>query len=204
VQLFYATGAALFPYLGLMQLLGNQFGIDRTGFRMLVLSPVPRRQILLGKNLALLPFLAGLGAICLALAALALHLPPVVLLAAVLQFFCAFLLLSIAGNLLSVLMPFRFAPGSLKPTKVPATTFLIRMLAYTLFPAVATPVLFPAIAAALLAAVAHVPAGPTNLLFSVAELAILAVLYRLSLPSLGELLQQRERKILQAVTQEVE
>jgi hypothetical protein len=57
-----------------MQLLGNQFGLDRTGFRMLVLSPMPRWQILLGKNLALLPFLAGLASICLVVAALALHL----------------------------------------------------------------------------------------------------------------------------------
>lgn len=204
VLLFYATGAALFPFLGLMQLLGNQFGSDRAGFRLLVLSPVPRWQILLGKNLALLPFLAGVGAICLAVSALALHLPPAVLLAAVLQFFCAFLLLSIVGNLLSVLMPFRVAPGSLKPTKVPATTILVRMLAYTLFPAVVTPVLFPAIAASLLAVLARVPAGPTCLLFSVAELAVLALLYRFSLPSLGELLQQREKRILQAVTLEVE
>ena len=43
-----------------------------------------------------------------------------------------------------------------------------------------------------------------SVLFSVAELAVLALLYRFSLPSLGELLQQREKKILQAVTQEVE
>jgi ABC-2 type transport system permease protein len=204
VPMFYATGAALFPYLGLMQLLGNQFGLDRTGFRVLVLSPMPRWQILLGKNLALLPFLTGLGAICLAVAALALHLPPVDLLAACLQFFCAFLLLSMAGNLVSVLMPFRFAPGSLKPTKVPATTVVVRMLAYMLFPTLAAPILLPATLASLLSFLARVPAAPINLLASAAELAILIMLYRLSLPRLGALLQRREKKVLEAVTQEVE
>jgi ABC-2 type transport system permease protein len=204
VPMFYATGAALFPYFGLLQLLGNQFGLDRTGFRMLVLSPAPRWQILLGKNLALLPFLTGLAAVCLAVAAVALHLTPAVLLAAALQFFAAFLLLSMVGNLLSVLMPFRFAPGSLKPTKVPTTTVLVRMLAYMLFPTLAAPILLPALLASLLSSLAHVPAGATNLLFSVAELALLVLLYRLSLPALGGLLQRREKQILQAVTQEVE
>ncbi len=171
---------------------------------MLVLSPMPRWQILLGKNLALLPFAVGLGSICLVVAALGLHLRPMILFAACLQLLAAFLLLSILGNLLSVLMPFRYAPGSLKPTKVPATKVLIHAVVYMLFPTITTPILFPAILACLLSSLTRMPADPMNLLFTVVELAVLAVLYRLSLPSLGELLQRREKDVLQAVTQEVE
>ena len=69
-QFFYGTGIALLPFLGLIQLMTNQFGFDRAGFRTLVLSPTPRSQILLGKNLAILPIGMLLGVIYLALAGL--------------------------------------------------------------------------------------------------------------------------------------
>jgi ABC-2 type transport system permease protein len=203
-QLFYATGAALFPFLGLMQLLGNQFGFDRAGFRTLVLAPVPRWQILLGKNLAVLPFALAFGGVCLVIARFALHIRAVILLAAVVQLVTAFLLLSMYGNLLSVLLPFRIAPGSLRPTKVGPTTNLVRMLAYLLFPAVAGPVFFPALLGWALSALAGAPAALLNLVFSAVELAILVAFYGLSLPGLGELLQQREKQILQTVTRDVE
>src|SRR5215813_14696171 len=49
--------------LGMIQLAGNQFAFDRSGFRTFVLSGVRRSDILMGKNLALLPFALGLGAI---------------------------------------------------------------------------------------------------------------------------------------------
>jgi F0F1-type ATP synthase membrane subunit b/b' len=43
-----------------------------------------------------------------------------------------------------------------------------------------------------------------NLFFSAALFALLALFYRLSLAPLGELLERREKKILQVVTEEVE
>src|SRR5204863_1492055 len=49
---FIVTGAMAFSFLMLVQFLANQFGFDRQGFRAFVLSPVDRRFILLGKNLA--------------------------------------------------------------------------------------------------------------------------------------------------------
>ena len=52
---FMATGAVVFSVFMLVQFFANQFGFDRDGFRALVLSPVDRRLILLGKNLACLP-----------------------------------------------------------------------------------------------------------------------------------------------------
>ena len=45
----------------MQQILQNQFGMDRDGFRALVLSPIPRHQILFGKNLATAPFALGIG-----------------------------------------------------------------------------------------------------------------------------------------------
>jgi F0F1-type ATP synthase membrane subunit b/b' len=43
-----------------------------------------------------------------------------------------------------------------------------------------------------------------NLFFSAVLLALLAFFYRLSLGPLGELLQRREKEILQVVTKEIE
>ena len=45
-------GIALF---GVLQLMSNQFGFDRDGFRVFVLCAAPRRDILLGKNLSFAP-----------------------------------------------------------------------------------------------------------------------------------------------------
>ena len=42
--------------IGMTAFIGNQFAFDRSGFRAFVLSCAPRRDILLGKNLSLLPF----------------------------------------------------------------------------------------------------------------------------------------------------
>ncbi len=49
-QPFIATLAVVFPVFFLAQFFGNLFGLDRDGFRALILSPVDRRLILLGKT----------------------------------------------------------------------------------------------------------------------------------------------------------
>ena len=49
-------GVVLF---GVLQLMGNQFGFDRDGFRVFVLCAGARRDILLGKNLAFAPVALG-------------------------------------------------------------------------------------------------------------------------------------------------
>lgn len=203
-QLLYATGIALLPFLGLMQILNNQFGFDRSGFRILVLSPVPRGQILLGKNLALLPLALGLGLIYMVLAAALRRASWLILLAAVVQLLSAFLLLSLYGSYLSISAPMRVAAGSLKPTKTSTARTLFLMLSFFLLPVVACPLLLPAILAYVLSASGGPWAAPMMLLFSGVELALLAAFYPVGLRRLGARLQRREKDILQIVTQEVE
>jgi len=60
------------------------------------------------------------------------------------------------------------------------------------------------LAGLLFSAAGWLPAGPTALLFAAVELFVALVLYRLALPGLGRHLLQREKNILQIVTQEVE
>jgi len=201
---FFATGAVAFTFMSLVQLLFNQFGFDREGFRSLVLLPTPRRHILLAKNLALLPIGAGMGLVFLGLAAAALRVPVLAVLAAGVQLAGAFLLLSMAGNFVSVMAPYRIAPGSMKPTKAPAKVKALIVLSHLLFPLAMVPIFIPPTLGLLSEYLGWLPAGPVNLLLSLIWLAVVACLYWRSLASLGSFLQRREKDILQAVTQEVE
>lgn len=201
---FIATGAIVFTFLGMSQLVCNQFGFDRSGFRALVLLPAPRKYILLGKNLAFLPTAIGIGGILLILIKIALKISFIVFLAAVLQLLTAFLLLSIMGNFLSIVVPHRIAPGSLKPTKSSSKTSLLIFVSRLFFPTVMSPIFLPAAMGLLWSRVGWLPAGLPNLFFSVVLLGLLVFFYRLSLAPLGRLMQRREKDILQVVTQEVE
>jgi hypothetical protein len=204
IKPFIATGAVTFMFFGMSTLMFNQFGFDRAGFRTFVLSPAPRERILLGKNLGVLPIVAGIGSILLVLAKFAVGIPWLVVLAASLQLGSAFFLLSMVGNLMSALVPYRIAPGSLKPTKVPAVTTFFIVLSHMLFPAAVAPVFLPALSGLLCAQARWLPAAPVNLVLSATMLVLSACLYRLTLPGLGRLLQRRETKILDVVTQEIE
>lgn len=204
VRPFIATGAVAFISLGLSQLLYNLFGFDRAGFRQLVLLPTPRKQILLGKNLAFLPLAAGVGLILLVFIKFVMSISFVVIISTGLQLLTAFLLLSMVGNLVSILVPYRIAPGSLKPTKSSTKTTILMLISRMLFPMVIIPVFFPPVIGLLLAKAGLLAAAPMNLLLSAILLALMALFYWLSLGSLGELLQRREKQILQVVTKEVE
>ena len=196
--------AIVFMCLGLSQLMFNLFGFDRGGFRQLVLLPTPRKQILLGKNLAFLPVAIGIGAIFLLIVKIATGISFVIVIASGLQLLAAFLLLSMAGNLISVLVPYRIAAGSLKPTKCSTKTNVLIFLSRMFFPLFVAPIFFPPVMGLLWSHLDWLPAAPTNLLVSAVLLALLVFFYRLSLNPLGSLLQQREKEILQIVTQEVE
>ncbi len=204
VKPFVATGAIVFTFLGMSQLMFNQFGFDRAGFRQLVLLPAPRKWILLGKNLAFAPPALGMGLTILAFACLLLQVSLIVFLAAALQLTSAFLIVSMAGNLLSTLIPHRVTPGSLRRTKTSATTTLLIFVSRLLFPTAMVPLFIPPALGLLFARAAGWSAGPVNLLCSAILAGSLGLLYRLSLVPLGELLERREKKILQVVTEEVE
>jgi hypothetical protein len=191
-------------FLSLSQLMYNLFGFDRAGFRQLVLLPTPRKQILLGKNLAFLPVAGVSGAIFLLIVKAAMSISFVIVIAAVLQLLAAFLLLSMVGNLISVLVPYRIAAGSLKPTKSSTKTTILIFASRMFFPMVMAPIFFPPAMGLLWSSAGWLPAAPVNLFFSAAICALLVLFYKLSLTPLGELLQRREKQILEIVTKEIE
>ncbi len=201
---FIATGVAAFSIFMLVQFLANQFGLDRDGFRSLILSPADRRLILLGKNLASLPVGATLGVIMLALSSVWLHLPWLVFIATLFQLAALLLLAGLAGNALSILVPYRIQPGSLKPTKMPGLAMLAMILCHMLVPVAMAPAFAPPLAELLWRLAGWPDAVPVNLILSVLLAVLVSVAYWQTLGPLGRLLQRRETKILGVVTVEVE
>jgi hypothetical protein len=202
---FVASAAVAVAFFVLMQVMFNHFGFDRGGFRAMVLLPTLRRRILLGKNLALLPVALAVFAVYLVLATILAHLRASDVVTAGFEFAGAFLAMSAMGNLASILAPYRIAPGSMKPTKTTGmTTFLIIIVANLLFPMAMLPVFLPAGLGALADSLGWLPGAAVTLACAFLFAALSALVYWRTLEPLGQLLQRREQRILQVVTQEVE
>jgi len=184
--------------------MANTFGLDRNGFRALVLLPTRRDHLLFAKNLAFFPFLACTAAILAILAALLTHASVSALLTALVEIPAVFLLVCLPCNLTSMLAPFRLAPGSLKAKRPKAIVIIAILLNMVAEPIVVAPLLIPSGLQLLFSFNHWVPWLPVNLLAALAILALIAGLYWLLLAPLGRLLQHREQAILREVTEEVE
>ncbi len=201
---FFATGSVVFPVFFLAQFFANQFGFDRDGFRALILCPADRRLILLGKNLAGLPVGCLFGGILVTLTAVRLHLPVLTLLATLFQLASLLLMAGVIGNLLSILVPYRIQPGTMKPTKLPGLAMLVLIFFQLLFPVAMFPVFFGPFAG-FLWHYWELPAFiPVNLIFSALFCGLMVFVYWMTLAPLGRLLQRRETKILGVISVEVE
>jgi ABC-2 type transport system permease protein len=196
--------AAAVTVMGLAQLMFNHFGFDRTGFRSLVLLPTPRHRILMGKNLAMLPIAIVVFGIYLTLAAFLARLQPWDVLAAVIEFAAAFMLVSVIGNLMSILIPYRIASGTLRPTKTNFVTSVLIFVSHMFMPLTMLPIFLPIGLGAISRSLNLLPAALVTLVGAVLLAALSAVLYWKTLEPIGQLLQSREKRILEVVTREVE
>jgi hypothetical protein len=201
---FAATAAAVFAVFCIAPMMSNTFGLDRNGFRALVLLPTRRHHILLAKNLAFFPFVALVALTMLTAVKFLLRLSWEAFLAGLLQAGIAFFLFSLVCNLLSILAPFRIASGTLQAKKPKAIVFVAVFVTMFSLPLIMLPMLVPAGLRLLFSGLNWVPWLPVNLLATLGLLAAAAVLYRLLLPLEGRLLARREQTILREVTEEVE
>jgi ABC-2 type transport system permease protein len=190
--------------LTMIQFAGNQFGFDRSGFRVFVLCASPRREILLGKNLALAPWALGFGmaAVILLQATYPTHLD--YFLAAIPLMLSVFLIYAAMANWLSILAPMPMAPGSFKPTHYKGLPILIHFAFMLLFPVALAPTLAPLGIAMTLRALQWIDWVPICLILSVVECVAIIYLYRLVLTWQGDVLQAREQRILEIVTKKAE
>jgi hypothetical protein len=184
-----ASGGVLYVFLVLSGLSCNLFAFEEAGMRALILAPVDRRKILLGKNVAVaILALAFTAALLLVNQIIFRDLTLHGLLFAVINFLIFGALISVIGNWLSIRFPKRMKFGKRMNVSGVVGLLMIPMIMLLSIPPLA------AASAAYLS---------QSLLIEYATLLTLAAfsvaLYALSIGSQGELLQRREIEILEAV-----
>lgn len=185
------AGGLLYVFIVLAGLFCNQFGFESAGMRTLVLSPVSRKSVLLGKNIAI-----SVVAVIFALGFLTVNelvfrdLTPNALLFAVLSFLTLLWLMLVMGNSFSLRSPKRLKFGKRLNISGVAGLLLIPMIVV---------LALPPLAAAAAGYIAE------SLLVEYVTLGVLMVLsfgfYLLMIGFQGEALQHRELQILEAVNE---
>jgi len=205
-RLFWAPmmtlSAMAMSLLSLQQALQNQFGLDRDGFRAFLLSPVPRDIILLGKNLALVPLGIGVGLTALILLQVVLPQDAAHFIGGIFQLLSAYMLVSLAGNLLSILWPMRLKGVGMKAAGGQGKAFFVHFLSILLVPIALAPLLIPWGAELYLAKLGWLGGVPVYLILHIALFAGTFAFFRWCLKRQGALLQRRELQILETLTRE--
>ena len=199
-----AMGAIVLTMISVLQLLQNQFSFDRNGFRVFILTAAPRREILLGKNISLAPIALGTGAIALAVLQFVYTLRVTHFLASLIQLVSVFIIFCMVGNMTSIFAPMAMSTGSLKPANPRLLAVLIQMLITVLSPIAVIPAFIPLGIELLLDHMGWGSIIPIYLIVSLLALGILLWIYRHVLSWQGQLLQQREQRILDVVTTRIE
>lgn len=201
IRPLFGVGAMFVVLFGVLQLMSNQFGFDRGGFRIFVLSAASRRDILLGKNLAFAPFVAGMGLVL--LVAVQVFVPMRVdhFLAMFPQFVSMFLLFCLLTNLLSIYAPIYITAGALRHSKPKMSVVLSQLLTFViLFPLTQVLTLLPLGIEVLIKSQGWIPQVPVYLILSLLQCALVVLIYRLLLSWQGGLFQSREQQIVEIVT----
>lgn len=187
---FMPTTGVLYVFLILAGLSCNQFAFEHAGMRTLVLSPVERKKILLGKNIAICIVALVFSAGVLVINQLVFRdVTPRGLLFASLCFVIFASLTAVMGNWFSIGFPKRMKFGARMNVSGVVGVLLIPMIILLALPPLAS------------AAAGYVA---QSLLIEYVTLAVLAVLsmgfYLLMIEAQGASLQKRELAILEAVT----
>jgi ABC-type transport system involved in multi-copper enzyme maturation permease subunit len=184
-----ATGGVLYVFLILAGISCNAFAFEEGGIRTLILSPIDRRKILLGKNIAITLLAVIFATILLTLNTIVFRdLTPQTLLFVVLSFIAFASIMATIGNWLSIRFPKRMVFG--KRMNVSGVAGLL---------------LIPIVIVLGIAPVAATLAGyfTRSLLIEYVALALLALvsigIYSLVLNLHGRTLARREIEILEAV-----
>ena len=201
--LAWLAGIAVFTFMCLMLLL-NVFGMDRSGFRCFILMPAERSEVLIGKNLSMLPIVLSI-ALVVALGLLYIApISPLAILACGCQTLVSLSMSSMLGNWVSIQFPIAMNPGTGKPAQVNMVTMLVQMVVMFACPLFIAPgVLFFGIDWALghFFSIRFVPAFAV---LSIVELWLVSKLYVYVLERQGRLLQRRETKMLELLTANAE
>jgi ABC-2 type transport system permease protein len=191
--------AAFMLIFGMVGPVGNQFAYDRGGFRAYVLSPASRRDLLMGKNLALLPFSIAMMVVVVALSQWFNPMRLDHFIGVLFQLVPMYLVFCLAGNVLSIVSPIALKPGSGMPAPHQGLRGLFSFLFVLVVPVPLALTLMPLGIEALFRAMHWLPWFPVYLVLSIIQAIVAVCLYRRVLDWEGRLLQRRELQILDVV-----
>jgi hypothetical protein len=189
-----ATGGVLYVFLILAGIACNAFAFDGGGLRTLILSPVDRRKVLIGKNLVIVLVCFVFSTALLIINQLVFRdLKPETLLFVFLSFIIFAALMSMAGNWFSIRFPKRMKFGKrLNVSGVAGLLLLPMMFVMALPPLAATAVGY----------LSH------SLLLEYVTLALFAafslLVYFPVVKMQGHSLERHEREVLEAVSKDLE
>ena len=189
-----ATGGVLYVFLILAGLSCNQFAFEEGGMRALILSPVERRKILIGKNIAITTVALIFSTALLIINELVFRdLTTVTILFVGMSFVSFAAMMSTMGNWFSVRFPKRMKFGKRLNVSGVVGLLLIPMLALLALPPLAA------------TAVGYLT---RSLLIEYVTLSVIAALavgfYLLIIDGQGRSLQRREVEVLEAVQEPTE
>jgi len=186
------------------QLVTNQFGLDRNGFVSCMLSGVGRREILLGKNLAIAPFTVGVGLAAAAAIEALRPMPLAALLGLPFQFVTMYLLFCLGANWLSIVAPANIPSGTFRQTKASGRTIATHLaFMIVLFPLAMLTSLIPQ-GVQLVAQAFGWNRLPIGLPLTIVECAVVVWAYARCLGRQGAMLHAREQEILATVKSRAE
>ena len=196
--------SAMILILSMAAFVGNLFAFDRHGFRVFVLSGVPRREILYGKNLSYLPFAIALMALVVIVSQWLYPMRWDHLAAVLVQIFPIYLLFCLMGNMLSILFPLTLKQGSGMPAPHQGVAPLFQMIFMAIVPVPIAFTLIPLGIESMFSIMGWMVGFPIFLTLGLLQAVIVWRLYRRALNSQGNLLQRHEKKILEVVSQKGE
>ena len=130
-----ATGGVLYVFLVLAGISCNLFAFEEGGMRTLILSPIERRKILLGKNLTVTIMALAFSVVLLAINAVVFRdLTPLVLLFVTLSFISFAAIIAMLGNWFSIRFPKRMQFGKRLNLSGVAGLLLIPMIVVLALP----------------------------------------------------------------------
>jgi hypothetical protein len=198
-QSWLPVAALIWPYLNFGVFLFNAFGADGPAFRGLVLLPTPRRRFLVAKHLALFPFVGGLATLFVGLGTVVIGTPPYIAMLSLIHIVCLYLLFCAVGAWMSVLAPYRVGRDAMRGKGDRSTIMLLGLASMLLVGLLSLPTALCLSLDQLAAVLWDWHGFPLSLPATFLLLGIAALLYRTSLTHAGDLLMERETRVLAAV-----
>ncbi len=193
-------GAVSMALLSVIQLMQNQFGLDREGFRAFVLSPAERYQILRGKNLGTAPVALGVGLIALIGVQIFVPVDFSHFLGGLVQLVSGYLILCLLGNVISIYAPMRLRGQGMRATGAKFQTIVAQFLSIFAMPVILAPLLIPFVAELILRNRHWGEGLPIYLGLHLLILLAVWAGYNWLVRRQGSLLQEREQRILEILT----